>query len=91
MVEIFLEKEIEMHKRFLWVLVFLVACGISDSTTFASTDRTNVRAAKLKAQLDEVSDGTILSVKLKDHSEGRGELVARSEESFELATPNQSQ
>jgi hypothetical protein len=76
-----------VQKLLSWILVILFSAGVSSRTAYGYSDRGNKRIANLKAQFDNLPAGTQLKVKLKDHREIDGELVARSDESFELRAP----
>ncbi len=71
-----------------WILAFVMFSGASAQMTFASSvEQDAQRATKVKLQLDSFVPGTVIKVKLKDHRKIEGELVARSEESFQLNAP----
>ena len=74
-----------MGKILAWVLILVTFSGASTRTVFASAEHLNKQAAKLKLQIEGFPPGTSIKVKLKDHREIEGELVARSEGGFELA------
>lgn len=74
-----------MRTFLAWVLVFLTFMSASARTAFASAERDSKQAAKLKLEIDSLSLEAFIKVKLKDHQKIQGGLVARSEESFELA------
>ncbi len=81
-----------MQKCLAWILVFLLFSGASARTAFASSvEKDAQRTAKVKLQLDGFAPGTVIKVKLKDHRKIEGELVARSEESFQLNAPESTE
>jgi hypothetical protein len=61
--------------------------SVANRSANASIIHTNKQIAKLKSHLDGLPPGTAVVVKLKDHSEIAGDLVASSEEDFELRAP----
>jgi hypothetical protein len=69
------------------VLILLIATSASARAAFASTEHDNKQAVKLRMEVDSLPRGTFVKVKLKDHSKVEGELIAHSEETFELAAP----
>ncbi|HEY0308509.1 MAG TPA: hypothetical protein VGB94_10140 [Acidobacteriaceae bacterium] len=72
--------------------MFLLFFGASARTAFASSvEQDAQRAAKVKLKLDSLAPGTVIKVKLKDHRKIEGELVARSEESFQLNAPESTE
>lgn len=76
-----------MQKLLMWILIIFIASDVSGQAAYASTDHASTQIAKLKVQLDNLPTGTALKVELKDHREIEGELVAHSEEGFDLAAP----
>jgi len=76
-----------MRKFLALALIVLIFSGASARSAFASTDSAGTKAQKLKARLDNFPLGTHLRVRLKDHRQIEGQLVARSEEGIELAAP----
>jgi hypothetical protein len=75
-----------VQKCLAWLLIVFIVSGLSDRAAHASTDHSK-QLSKLKIQLDNLPPDTVFTVKLKDHSEIEGKLVARAEEGFILATP----
>src|SRR6185437_10276313 len=64
------------------LLIVLITFGFSGRATYASTDHINQQL--IKEQLHNFPGGTFLKV---NDSQVAGELVARSEDGFEIAAP----
>lgn len=76
-----------MQKFLARLLIVFLVSGVSSRAVCASTDHVSKQLTKFKMQLENIPVGTVLKVKRKDHSEVAGELIASSEEGFELAAP----
>lgn len=75
-------------QRFLaQLLIVLVTPRFAGRARCASIDHINHQLTRLKGQLDKVPAGTFLKVKRKHDGQVAGELVARSEDGFEIAAP----
>ncbi len=76
-----------MRKFLALALIVLIFSGAFARAAFASTDPMSAKAQKLKARLDNFPLGAHLRVRLKDHRQVEGQLLARSEEGIDLAVP----
>ena len=76
-----------MRSFLAMILILFIVTGASTQPAFASAEHDSRQAAKLKTEIDGLPQGAFVKVKLKDHRKVEGELVARSEETFELAGP----
>ena len=76
-----------MQKVLGRILIALIVFSTPNRALYAATDHMDRQSARLKERLEQLPVGTELKVKRRDHSEIVGELVASSEQGFELATP----
>jgi hypothetical protein len=83
----YLKGEDSVRKVMVWILVFLTFSGVSPQAAGAADSHEARQAAKVKRQIDGFAPGAFLRVKLKDQRQIEGKLGDRSEEGFQLDTP----
>jgi hypothetical protein len=76
-----------MRKFLAFGLMLLIVFGTTARTAFASSDHRTRQIEKLKAKLDGFPLGTHLQVRLTDHWNVAGILVARFDDGIEVAAP----
>ncbi len=75
-----------MHQFLALILTASTFLSFSSQTAFAS-ENANTHIAELKLQIENLPSGTRVAVKLTHHRKIEGQLMAPSEEGFQIDTP----